>query len=74
MFKLKRNMGTADRISRTMIGAMLLTIGPLTDLVPTDLLSNIIVSGVASLALVSAACAYCFLYEVTGFDTGGKQG
>ena len=73
MFRLKRNMGTADRIARTLVGASLLTIGPMTDLVPTDLMSNIIVSGVASLALLSAACAYCFLYEVTGFDTCGKQ-
>lgn len=74
MLRLKRNMGTADRIARTLIGATLLAIGPLTDLVPTDLMSDIIIAGVACLALASAASSYCFLYEITGFDTSGERG
>ncbi len=73
MFKLKQNMGTIDRVARTLAGSTLLTIGPLTDLVPTDMMSNIILSGMATVALLSAVFSYCFLYEVTGFDTCAKK-
>ncbi len=73
MFKLKHNMGTMDRVARTLAGSTLLTIGPLTDLVPTDMMSNIILSGMATVALLSAVFSYCFLYEVTGFDTCAKK-
>ena len=73
MFKLKQNMGTMDRVARTLAGSTLLTIGPLTDLVPTDMMSNIILSGMATVALLSAVFSYCFLYEVTGFDTCAKK-
>jgi len=73
MFKLKRNMGTMDRVARTLAGSTLLAVGPLTDLVPTDMMSNIILSGMASVALLSSVFSYCVLYEVTGFDTCGKQ-
>jgi len=72
MFKLKRNMGTMDRVARTLAGSTLLAVGPLTDLVPTDAMSNIILTGMATVALLSAVFCYCVLYEVTGFDTGGK--
>ena len=73
MIKLKSNMGTMDRVARTMAGSTLLVIGPLTDLVPTDMMSNIILSSMATVALLSAVFSYCVLYEVTGFDTGGKK-
>lgn len=73
MFKLNRNMGVMDRVLRTMAGTTLLTIGPLTDLVATDMLSNVILSCMATAALLSAGFSYCFLYEVTGFDTCSKQ-
>jgi hypothetical protein len=72
MLKLKRNMGATDRAARTLVGITLLTVGPLTNLVPTDMMSNILMGIVATLALGSAALGYCFLYVVTGFDTGGK--
>ena len=73
MFKVKRNMGTMDRVARTLAGSTLLTIGPLTDLVPTDMMSNIILIGMATVALLSAVFSYCFLYEVTGFDTCARN-
>ena len=73
MFKLKSNMGTMDRIVRTLVGTTLLVIGPLTDLVTTDMLSNVILGGMGAVALLSAVFSYCFLYVVTGFDTCSKQ-
>ena len=73
MFKLKSNMGTMDRVARTMVGSTLLAVGPLTNLLPTDTMSNIILSSLATVALLSAAFSYCVLYEVTGFDTCGKK-
>ena len=73
MFKLKSNMATMDRVARTMAGSTLLAVGPLTNLGPTDTMSNIILSSMATVALLSAAFSYCVLYEVTGFDTCGKK-
>ena len=73
MFKLKNNMGAMDRIARTLVGITLLVTGPLTDLVTTDMLSNVILGSMGTVALLSAVFSYCFLYEVTGFDTCSKQ-
>lgn len=73
MFKIKRNMGGLDRTMRTVAGSSLLIIGPLSDVVKTDMLSNVILSGMAAVALLSAVFSYCIFYEVTGFDTSSKQ-
>ena len=73
MLKLKQNMGVIDRVLRTLAGSTLLVIGPLTDLVPTDTFSNVILSCMAAVALSSAALSYCVLYKVTGFDTMTKN-
>jgi len=73
MFKLKNNMGAMDRTARTLVGITLLVTGPLTDLVTTDMLSNVILGSMGTVALLSAVFSYCFLYEVTGFDTCSKQ-
>jgi hypothetical protein len=69
MFKLKKNMGTLDRSMRVIAGSTLLIIGPLTDLVPTDTFSNVILTCMGLVALSSALVSYCVLYEFTGFDT-----
>ncbi len=69
MLKIKHNMGTADRAARTIVGIALLTLGPLTDLVVTDTLSTVLLSVLGVIALGSALLSYCFLYEVTGFNT-----
>lgn len=68
----KRNMGTLDRAIRTAVGLTLITIGPVTQAVTPDKLSNILFGIVGTLALVSAFFAYCILYEVTGFGIGKK--
>ena len=68
----KRNMGTLDRAIRTVVGLTLLTIGPVTQAITPDKLSNILMGIVGTMALVSAFFAYCILYDVTGFGTGKK--
>ena len=73
MFKFKKNMGTVDRGLRVLAGVSLLTVGPLTNLVPTDTFSNVILSCMAAVALTSALISYCVLYEFTGFDTLVKK-
>lgn len=72
MYKLKRNMGTIDRTMRILVGSSLFVIGPLTDLVPTDGYSNIILGCMAVVAITSATFSYCALYELTGFNTRAK--
>lgn len=69
MLELKPNMSLTDRIIRSTVGITLLLIGPLTSLVETDMVSNILLGTVAALALISAVSAYCFLYDITGFNT-----
>lgn len=69
MLKFSRNMSLADRIIRLIVGVSLFLIGPLTNLVETDMTSNILLSVVGAIAFVSAASAYCFLYDITGFNT-----
>ena len=71
--KIKKNMGMADRTLRVIAGSTLLTIGPFTNLVPTDTFSNVILSCMAIVALTSAAFSYCALYELTGFDTCARK-
>lgn len=73
MFSFKRNMSIVDRLVRITVGSSLLVIGPLTDVIKTDLLSNIILGVLGSTALLSGLFAYCVLYELTGFDTLGKK-
>ena len=73
MIKLKKNMGTLDRTMRIVVGSSLLIIGPLSDVIVTDTFSNVILACMGGVALASAALSYCFLYEVTGFDTSNKQ-
>jgi len=69
MIKIKTNMGTIDRAIRFFVGGTLLLVGPLTNLIPTDTLSNVIFSCMAIVAISSAALSYCVLYELTGLDT-----
>jgi len=73
MFKIKRNMGTADRIVRILVGSTLLIVGPFSDLVMTDTFSNIILCCMAAVAISSALFSYCVLYDATGFNTSGKK-
>jgi hypothetical protein len=69
MLTFKRNMNTLDRTIRATVGSTLLLLGPLTDVVVLDSLSNTILGVLGCMALGSAALSYCFLYELTGFCT-----
>lgn len=69
MFKFKCNMAPWDRGLRLVAGAAMWLVGPLTDLVVTDLLSSILLGTVGTVAILSAAFAYCFLYDITGFQS-----
>jgi hypothetical protein len=69
MLKFRRNMSLADRIARTLVGLVLLLVGPLTNIVETDTMSNILLGTVGIIAIISAVTAYCFLYDMTGFNT-----
>ena len=69
MFRFKSNMSTVDRATRIVVGSTLLTLGPLTGILPTDSMSNIILGVLGAIAITSGVFAYCFLYEITGFNT-----
>jgi hypothetical protein len=69
MYKFRRNMSFVDRSIRILVGISLLLVGPLTNIIETDMVSNVLLSVVAAIALISGITAYCFLYEVTGFDS-----
>lgn len=69
MFKFARSMNTLDRTIRVIIGTLLLLIGPVTDIVETDVLSDTILAVLGLTAILSGTFAYCVLYEVTGFNT-----
>lgn len=73
MMKIKTNMGTIDRSIRFIVGGTLLLVGPLTELIPTDTFSNVLLSGMAVVAILSAALSYCVLYDLTGFDTCARK-
>ena len=69
MIKFSRNMSHVDRSIRIIVGTALLLIGPLTNTIDTDTISNIILAILGATAVLSGAFAYCFLYDITGFNT-----
>lgn len=69
MIKFSRNMSHLDRSVRIVIGTLLLLIGPLTSIIDTDTISNIILGVLGATAVLSGTFAYCFLYDITGFNT-----
>ena len=69
MFKFRRNMGALDRSIRIIVGAGLLVIGPVTNLVELAPALEITIGILGSLAILSAVFAYCFLYEFTDSNT-----
>jgi len=73
MLSLNRNMNVIDRSARVIIGISLLLAGPMTNIVETDTLSDIILGILGMTAVLSGTFAYCFLYEVTGFNTLSEQ-
>jgi len=74
MFNFKKNMGGVDRALRVLAGSTLLMLGPLSDeLMVTDMFSNVILSVMGAVALISALFSYCVLYDATGFNTSGNK-
>ena len=69
MIKFSRNMNYVDRSIRITVGTTLLLIGPLTNVIDTDMTSNIILGALGTIAVLSGIFAYCFLYDITGFNT-----
>ena len=69
MLKFTRNMNIMDRSVRILVGSSLLIVGPLTNLVDTDMMSNIILGTLGTTAVLSGTFAYCILYELTGFNS-----
>lgn len=69
MLKFKRNMNSVDRSIRLITGTLLLIVGPLSNLIDTDTMSNIILGTLGTTAVLSGLFAYCILYEVTGFNS-----
>jgi len=69
MIKFSRNMSHVDRSIRIIVGTSLLLIGPLTNIIDTDTISNIILGILGATAVLSGVFAYCFLYDITGFNT-----
>lgn len=67
--KLPRNMSDLDRAVRATVGVSLFYLGPLSDVLTADPMSDLLLAGVGALALVSAATGYCPLYQVCGFCT-----
>lgn len=66
MIRFRRNMSNLDRAVRAIIGVTLLTVGPITEFITADTLSNVLLGLVGSLALLSALFSYCVLYDLTG--------
>ncbi|MDH5324489.1 MAG: DUF2892 domain-containing protein [Gammaproteobacteria bacterium] len=73
MIKFRRNMNSLDRLFRATVGATLLAIGPVFQLLTNDMLSLAILGVIGSVAVLSAVFSYCFLYEVTGFSTRSEN-
>lgn len=73
MLKFARNMNIIDRSIRISVGIGLFLIGPLTNLIETDLTSDIILGFLGFTAILSGTYAYCFLYDIAGFNTDSKS-
>ena len=67
--KLKRNMGILDQIFRTIMGAGLIYIGPISDVLTTDPLSSVLLSIVGGMIIVSSLIGWCPVYHMAGFNT-----
>jgi hypothetical protein len=73
MLTFKRNMGTLDRSIRILVGIILLTLGPATEILTLTTIPEILLGIVGTLALVSGLSAYCILYEFTGSNTKNNK-
>ena len=70
--KLFRNMGPIDQVFRTLMGLALIYFGPVSDLLVSDPLSEILMALIGILTLGSAIAGYCPVYHVAGINTYKK--
>ncbi|MBD3669825.1 MAG: DUF2892 domain-containing protein [Gammaproteobacteria bacterium] len=73
MISFKKNMGTVDRTIRLLVGVILLTIGPATNLIELTPISEILLGVIGGFAVVSALFSYCLFYDLTGANTMSKS-
>lgn len=66
---MKRNMGFADQVFRTLMGLALIYLGPLSDVLTNDDMSAILLSIVAVMIIVSSLIGWCPFYHLAGFNT-----
>ena len=71
--KIKPNMGTLDRTFRAIVGIILLTIGPLTNVLDLNTITLTAMGLLGALALFSSISAYCPLYNFTDSNTLNKK-
>lgn len=67
--KLKRNMGLHDQVFRTLMGLLLIYIGPFSDVLTSDTLSAVLLSVVGVMIIISSIIGWCPVYHLAGFNT-----
>jgi hypothetical protein len=67
--RIVTNMGTMDRLLRTLFGAILVLVSrPALDVVPGDFLSYFcLIFGIVN--ILSSIFGWCFMYRLVGMDT-----
>ena len=67
--QLQRNMGFADQVFRTVMGAVLIYMGLFSEQFSNNLLSSILLSSVGVVIIVSSIIGWCPFYHMSGFNT-----
>lgn len=66
---IQRNMGFPDQVFRTLMGLMLIYIGPFSDVVTSDVLSAVLLTVVGVMIIISSMIGWCPVYHMAGFNT-----
>ena len=70
---LPRNMSFPDQVFRTIMGVVLIYLGPFSDILTSDPLSSILLSFVGIMIIISSLIGWCPFYHVAGFNTHTKK-
>jgi len=71
--KFKRNMGLYDQIFRTVMGLALIYLGPFSDVLTSDMLSESLLAGVGIMIIISSLIGWCPLYHIAGFNSHRRK-
>jgi len=71
--KFHRNMGLYDQIFRTIMGLGLIYLGPLSDVLTSDTLSESLLAGVGIMIIISSLIGWCPLYHIAGFNSHRRK-